>query len=84
MPSTTFLPCRASARIWSAPGVERSGSTNSRSTPIAAGFAAAMPPINSATTVRGHGHWPLRSSAAASISTMTAGALERLRGMSRW
>jgi hypothetical protein len=39
--------------------------------------------ISSATSVRGHGHWPFRSSERSSISTITAGAPTRLRGISR-
>ncbi len=84
MPSTTLRPSSAWASAASAPGVERSGSTNNRSTPMAAGPALAMARTRSAATVRGQGHWPRASSAASSISTITAGAEARLRGRIFW
>jgi hypothetical protein len=84
MPSTTLLPCSACASAASAPGAERSGSTNSRSTPIAAGPARDSARTSSAIWVRGQGHWPRASSAASSIATTMAGAETRWRGRSFW
>jgi hypothetical protein len=72
------------ASALSAVAAERSGSTNRRSTPTAAGRAALIAVISCATRVRGQGHWPRSSSECSSIATMTAGALMRCRGISFW
>jgi len=55
---------------------------NSTSTPIAAGPAREMAATRSAVTLRGHGHCPRVSSERSSMSTMTAGAELRTRGIS--
>ena len=65
-------------------GELRSGSENTTSKPIATAPICVTRVTRSATTVRGHGHWPRLLRLSSSMSTMTTGRAVAARGAMTW
>ena len=76
----SILPARCSRCC----GDIRSASDIWISTPMASGRNCSMSRINSASSVRGHGHWPRAARLFSSMATTMAGVVSTLRGAAIW